>query len=66
MQLEHALWVLSNAKEFGASHQSSQPMRHWQTAYIGPLPLSQGSKCALVCVNAASGLTQAFPCHCVN
>lgn len=41
---------------------SSQPVRDWHTDYIGHLPLSKHFKHALVCVDIASGLTQAFPC----
>lgn len=33
------------------------------TPYVGALPLSEGSKYALVNVNTASGLTQTFPCQ---
>lgn len=31
-----------------------------------PLPLSEGSKYALVYMDTAPGLIQAFPCHCAN
>lgn len=51
-------------KESEAIHQSSQSVRNID--YIGTLPLSEGSTYALVCVDTASGLTQAFPCRCTN
>ena len=41
-------------------------MRDWQIDYIGLPFLIEGSKCALLCVDSESGLTQAFSCHCGN
>ena len=42
-------------------------MRDWQIDYIGPLSVAREDfKYALVCVDTASGLTQAFPCHYAN
>ena len=37
-------------------------MRDWQIDYFGTLPPSEGFKYALICVDTASGLTQAFLC----
>jgi len=37
------------------------PPQWWQVDYIGPLPRSEGSRCALSCINTASGLMQAYP-----
>ena len=65
------LCVLNNTqgdcqRSMGAIHWSSQLVSDWQVDYIGPLPLSKGSKYALVCVDTESGLTQAFSCHHTN
>ena len=52
--------------ESGTTHQSSQPVRNWKIDYIGPLPLSEGSKYALACMDTISGLTQALLCCWAN
>ena len=41
-------------------------MKNQKIDYTGPLTLSEDSKYALVCVDPASGLTQAFPSCCTN
>ena len=48
------------SKGSGAIHWSSQVVRDWQFDNIHSLLLSKGSKNALVSVDTASGLTQAF------
>ena len=47
-------------KESGAIPWSSLPAKDWQTDYSGPFPLNEGSKCALVCKDTTSGLSQTF------
>ena len=36
-------------------------LQRWQVTYIGSLPRSEGAKYALICVDTASGLLQAYP-----
>ena len=47
--------------ESEAIHRTFQSVRDWQIDYICPLPLRKVSTYALVCVDIAFGLTQAFP-----
>ena len=61
MQKQHVLYVLNNQRILGPSTGRELPAGeelanwlHW------PLPLSEGSKHGLVCVDTASGLTQVF------
>lgn len=49
-----------------ATHWCFQLVRDWHIDYIGPFPLSEGSKYALVCGDIACGLTQAFSYCCTN
>lgn len=49
-------------KEIGSIHQSSQLASDWQID-SNPLPLSEGPKYAVICVDTTSGLTQAFLCQ---
>lgn len=51
-------------KEYRATCQQSQMVREWQVDHIGPLPPSEGSKCALVYGDPTLGWTQAFP-YCI-
>jgi len=37
------------------------PLQLWQIDYIGLLPRSEGARYAVVCVDTASGLMQAYP-----
>lgn len=41
-------------------------MKNQKIDYTAPLTLSEDPKYALVCVDPASGLTQAFPSCCAN
>ena len=53
-------------KESRAVHWRSQQVRGWKIDYITLLPVSEGSKYTLGCVDTAPGLTQAFPCRHAN
>ena len=35
----------------------------WQVDYIGPLPISEGYRYAMTCVDKATGLLVTFPVH---
>ena len=47
----------------GGLRQGDTLLTHWQVDYIGPLPLSGSSHCALVCVDMTTGLLQGDPCQ---
>ena len=53
-------------QQHGAIAKGPIPLIRWQIDYIGPLPVSEGYRYAMTCVDTATELLVAFPTCCAD